>query len=69
MLDGGEVIEAHVFDDLMVKEIRLLLDWDVPLHVVYVVHHDRRLIVFRTIYLPTLNEWQPGFRERRKRHG
>ncbi|MDT0203023.1 hypothetical protein [Nocardioides sp. AE5] len=66
MLATGEVIEEHVFNDLMVKEIRLLLDWSRPLHLVYIVHHDRRLVVYRTIYVPTLEEWRPGFRERRK---
>ena len=66
MLDGGPVIEEQVFQDLMVKEIRLLIDWARPLHVVYIVHHDRRLVVYRTIYVPTLDEWEPGYRERRK---
>jgi hypothetical protein len=66
LLDGGEVIEEHIFDDLMVKEIRLLIDWARPLHVVYIVHHDRRLLVYRTISVPTLDEWEPGYRERRK---
>jgi hypothetical protein len=65
MLDGGEVIEEHVFDDLMVKQIRLLIEWLQPLHVVYVVHHDRRLVVYRTIYVPTLDEWEAGFRQRK----
>lgn len=65
MIDGGEVIEEHVFDDLMMKQIRLLIDWLRPLHLVYLVHHDRRLVVYRTIYIPTLDEWQPGFRRRK----
>ena len=66
LLDAGEVIEEHALDDLMVKQIRLLIDWKRPLHVVYIVHHDRKLVVYRTIYVPTLDEWQAGFRERRK---
>ena len=66
LLDAGQVIEEHAFNDLMVKEIRLLIDWIRPLHVVYIVHHDRKLVVYRTIYVPTLDEWEPGFRERRK---
>jgi len=66
MIAVGEVIEEHHFDDLAVKEIRLLVDWKQPLHMVCVVHHDRRLVVFRTIYIPTLDQWKPGFRERRK---
>lgn len=65
ILQSGEVIEEHVFSDLMVKEIRLLLGWVLPLHLVYIVHHDRRLVVYRTIYAPTFVEWKPGFRERR----
>ncbi|MEO9138921.1 MAG: hypothetical protein ABI345_07615 [Jatrophihabitans sp.] len=66
LLDAGEVIEEHAFNDLMVKEIRLLIDWRLPLHVVYLVHHDRKLVVYRTMYVPTLEYWEPGFRERRK---
>jgi hypothetical protein len=66
LLDDGEVIEEHVFRDLMVKEVRLLVNWARPLHVVYIVHHDRKLVVYRTIYVPTLDEWEPGYRERRK---
>lgn len=66
MIDRGEVIEEHVFDDLMIKQIRLLIDWRQPLHLVYLVHHDRRLVVYRTIYVPTLDQWEPGFRRRKK---
>lgn len=65
MLVNSEVIEEHFFDDLMVKQVRLLGGWIVPLHTVHVVHHDRRLVVCRTVYVPTLERWKPGFRERR----
>ena len=66
MIHGGEVIEQHALGDLMVKEIRLLIEWREPLHLVYVVHHDRRLVVYRTLYVPTLDQWEPDFRTRRR---
>lgn len=66
LINGGTVIEEHAFNDVMVKEIRLLIDWVEPLYLVYLVHHDRKLVVYRTIYVPTLGAWLPGFRERRR---
>lgn len=66
MIHCGEVIEQHALGDLMVKEIRLLIEWREPLHLVYVVHHDRRLVVYRTLYVPTLDQWEPDFRTRRR---
>lgn len=59
MIDGREVIEEHVFNGLAVIQIRLLIDWREPLHIVYPVHHDRKLVVYRTIYIPTLDQWEP----------
>ena len=67
LVDAGEVIEEHLLSDLAVKQIRLLAEWTRPLHVVYFVHHDRMLVVFRTLYEPTLNDWFPGYRSRRRR--
>jgi hypothetical protein len=46
--------------------IRLLLGWTRPLHLVYVVNEAQRLIIYRTIDVPDLQHWKPGFRERRR---
>ena len=66
LLDGGEVVEQHLLGDGDVKEIRLLLEWVRPLHVVYVVSERLRLVVYRTLYEPDTEHWHPGFRERRR---
>jgi hypothetical protein len=43
----------------------LLTGWKRPLHVVYVIDHQRQVIVFRTLYLADLSHWHPGYRKRR----
>ncbi|MGI9156640.1 MAG: YgiT-type zinc finger protein [Marmoricola sp.] len=43
LLVDAEVVEEHLFDDLRIKQICLLLGWIEQLHVVYVVDHERRL--------------------------
>lgn len=34
-MDSGRVIESHHLGDAGLKEIRLLLEWKLPLHLVY----------------------------------
>ena len=48
------------------KEIRLLLEWKLPLHLVYVVNERKQLLIYRTVYVPDAAHWQPGYRERRR---
>jgi YgiT-type zinc finger domain-containing protein len=45
LIDAADVIETHDLGDEGVKEIRILLDWKRPLHLVYVVNHERQLVV------------------------
>jgi hypothetical protein len=66
LVDSGDVVEEHDLGDGGVKEIRLLLGWRRPLHLVYVVNDTQRLVVYRTIYEPNLQHWKPGFRARRR---
>lgn len=66
LIDSGDVVEEHDLGGDGVKEIRLLLGWKRPLHVVYVVNDLQRLVVYRTIYEPNLQHWRPGFRVRRR---
>jgi len=39
---------------------------DRPLHLVYIVDHERRVVIYRTIYRPDLAHWEPGFRVRKR---
>lgn len=68
LLDAGEVIEEYRYDahGERVKQVRLLLDWKRPLHVVYEVYRSRKEVVFITIYEARLAHWKPGYRERRR---
>lgn len=66
LLDDGEVVEQHALGEGDLKEIRLLLQWVRPLHVVYIVNERRRLVVYRTLYEPDTERWHPGYRERRR---
>lgn len=62
----GHVIESHDLGDAGLKEIRLLLEWKLPLHLVYVVNEREKLVIYRTFYVPDAAHWQPGYRERRR---
>ncbi len=47
------------------KEIRLLLEWKFPLHLVYVVNEREQLVIYRTVYVPDAAHWH-RYRERRR---
>jgi len=66
LIDNGEVIEDHDLGESGVKEIRLLLEWKHPLHLVYLVNHGEQLVIYRTVYAPDAAHWHPGYRERRR---
>jgi len=66
LLDGGEVVEETPLGPMELKQVRLLLDWLRPLHVVLVVddvRHEERIV---TVYEPDADRWS-GYRERRRR--
>jgi hypothetical protein len=65
LIDSGQVIEAHDLGDAGLKEIRLLLEWKLPLHLVYLVNEREHLVIYRTVYVPDAAHWQPGYRERK----
>ena len=66
LLDTGEVIEEHDLGTEGRKQIRLLLDWLRPLHLVYVVNDSAQIVVYRTLYEPDTEHWHAGFRQRRR---
>ena len=56
LLTQGEVVEKTDVDELRIKYVTLV--WhDRPLHVVYIVDHERRVVIYRTIYRPDLAHW------------
>ncbi len=66
LIDSGQVIESHDLGEAGLKEIRLLLEWKLPLHLVYVVNEQKQLVIYRTVYVPDAAHWQPGYRERKR---
>ena len=65
LLTRGEVVEKTDVDELRIKYVTLV--WhDRPLHLVYIVDHERRVVIYRTIYRPDLAHWEPGFRVRKR---
>jgi hypothetical protein len=66
LIDSGQVIESHDLGEAGLKEIRLLLEWKLPLHLVYVLNERKHLVIYRTVYVPDAAHWQPGYRERRR---
>lgn len=63
--EPAEVIEESPVADTGLKQVVLLLDWRLPLHVVVVVddvHEEERLI---TVYQPSVEVWSDDFRVRR----
>lgn len=65
-LESSIVVERRETDRHHVREIRLLREGAPPLHVVYAIDHEKRIVVFITVYEPDLEYWRPGFRERRR---
>ncbi len=59
-IDSGQVIESHDLGVAGLKEIRLLLEWKLPLHLVYIVNERKQLVIYRTVYVPDAAHWQPG---------
>ena len=61
----AEVIEEVDLELHGVKELLLVVEWRVPLHVVVVVdsnRHEERLV---TVYEPDADRWTDGYRRRR----
>jgi len=70
-LDGGEIIEDYPEDEPFPS--RLVLGWvwfqrtRVPLHLVVSFDARANTIYLVTVYQPTLSDWMPGFRARKKK--
>ncbi len=65
LVESSTVVERHEGVGRSVKEIRLLRGWVRPLHIVCAIDHDKRIIIFITVYEPDLTHWRQGFKERR----
>jgi hypothetical protein len=64
-IEHAEIIEEHVTDDNLLKEVVLVVDWIRPLHVIVVVddrHEEERIV---TVYEPDPDLWSPDYRRRR----
>ena len=65
LLTQGEVVEKTDVDELRIKYVTLV--WhDRPLHLVYIVDHERRVVIYRTIHRPDLAHWESAFRVRKR---
>jgi arginyl-tRNA--protein-N-Asp/Glu arginylyltransferase len=66
VLETGTTVE-HYPDDLPFPS-RLILGWweSRPVHVVIADNTKEGISIVVTVYHPDLEEWEPGFRKRRK---
>jgi hypothetical protein len=66
VLDTGTSVEEYS-DDFPYPS-RLVLGWwnSRPLHVVVAENTEKGTRIVITVYQPNLEEWEPGFRKRRK---
>ena len=66
MLETGTTVE-HYPDDFPYPS-RLVLGWwqSRPIHVVVADNAKEGVRIVVTVYQPDLEEWEPGFRKRRK---
>lgn len=67
VLDEGEEIETYPEDEPYLS--RLVLGWrgERPIHVVAADDNEGGETFIITVYEPTLDLWEPGFRERRNK--
>jgi hypothetical protein len=66
VLDTGAAIEQYL-DDFPYPS-RLILGWwnSRPIHVVVADNTEEGIRIVITVYQPSLEEWEPGFRKRKK---
>jgi hypothetical protein len=66
VLDAGVTVEQYL-DDFPYPS-RLVLGWwnSRPLHVAVAENTEKGFRIVITVYQPNLEEWEPGFRKRRK---
>jgi hypothetical protein len=66
VLDTGATVEQYLDDSPYPS--RLVLGWwaSKPIHVVVADNADDEIRIVITVYQPDLEEWEPGFRRRRK---
>jgi hypothetical protein len=66
VLDTGATIEQYL-DDFPYPS-RLILGWwnSRPIHVVVADNTEEGIRIVITVYQPSLEEWEPGFRKRKK---
>ena len=66
VLDTGATIEQYL-DDFPYPS-RLILGWwnSRPIHVVVADNTEEGIKIVITVYQPNLEEWEPGFRKRKK---
>lgn len=65
LLARADIIEEHQLPSGELKEVLLLLDWRLPLHVVVVVDEGRREERVVTVYEPDRSQWAADYRRRR----
>ena len=67
VLKSGEIIESYLQDNLLPAFLILGYDKQDPLHLVVALDQENRLLWIITVYRPTLEEWDAGFKIRRKK--
>ena len=65
LLGAGEVIAEAIEDALETKELVLLVEWRIPLHVVIAVDVARQEERLVTVYEPDPEQWTADLRRRR----
>jgi uncharacterized protein DUF4258 len=67
VLKSGEIIETYQQENLLPAFLILGYDKKDPLHIVVALDQENRLLWIITVYKPTLEEWEAGFKIRRKK--
>lgn len=65
LLGEAEIIEEIELEPPSTKELLLIIDWNLPLHVVVVVDPSREEERLVTVYEPDAERWTDGYRGRR----
>jgi hypothetical protein len=67
VLKSGEIIETYRQENLLPAFLILGYDKKEPLHIVVALDPENNLLWIITVYRPTIEEWEAGFKTRRKK--
>jgi hypothetical protein len=67
VLEHGDMVEGGVDQFGMPRQLYLGFVARRPIHIATIDDHERRRTEIITLYEPNLDEWNPGYRTRRRR--